>query len=135
MALLITDECINCGACEPACPNGAIWDPGDKWDMLKVSPAVDEQKSLAAGKKYNSKYFGIIETDQQMEPFSAKAHGADGEEFYFIVPDLCTECVGHFEEPQCAAVCPVDCCIVDPNREESEEELLGRKNRLYAAVE
>ncbi|MCL4106740.1 UNVERIFIED_CONTAM: hypothetical protein GTU68_048184 [Idotea baltica] len=80
MAIFITDECINCGACEPECPNNAIY---------------------------------------------------EGDEFYYIAPDKCTECKGFHDEPQCAAVCPVDCCLPDPDREETDEELLSRKARLH----
>jgi ferredoxin len=72
MALMITDECINCDVCEPECPNGAI---------------------------------------------------SQGEEIYVIDPAKCTECVGHYDESQCVAVCPVDCIVVDPNRTESQEQL------------
>jgi ferredoxin len=53
------------------------------------------------------------------------------DDFYYIVPDKCTECVGFHEEPQCAAVCPVDCCVPDPDRVESKELLLGRKEALH----
>ena len=53
-----------------------------------------------------------------------------GEEFYVIEPALCTECVGHFETSQCVEVCPVDCIIVDPERPESREELLGKYRSL-----
>lgn len=49
-----------------------------------------------------------------------------GEEIYEIDPNKCTECVGHFDEPQCAAVCPVDCCLWDLNNVETEEELLAK---------
>jgi len=52
-------------------------------------------------------------------------------DYYFIVPDKCTECVGFHEEPQCAAVCPVDCCVPDPNHVDSQEELLARKTALH----
>ncbi len=31
MAIMITDECINCGACEPECPNTAIYEGGANW--------------------------------------------------------------------------------------------------------
>lgn len=79
MALLITDECINCDVCEPECPNDAIY---------------------------------------------------QGEEIYEITPDLCTQCVGHHDEPQCQMVCPVDCIIVDENRIESPEELQAKYERL-----
>lgn len=75
MALLITDECINCDVCEPECPNGAIF---------------------------------------------------MGEEIYEIKPNLCTECVGHFDESQCTIVCPVECIILDPDRIESKDVLLAR---------
>jgi|TARA_B100000470_G_scaffold31283_2_gene20966 ferredoxin len=49
-----------------------------------------------------------------------------GEEIYEIDGDLCTECVGHFDEPQCVEVCPVDCCLPDPDRVETDEELLAK---------
>jgi ferredoxin len=75
MALIITDECINCDVCEPECPNNAIY---------------------------------------------------QGEEIYEIDPDKCTECVGHFEQPQCQEVCPVDCIPVDPQRIESKDTLMDK---------
>lgn len=80
MALKITDECINCDVCEPACPNEAI---------------------------------------------------SQGEEYYEINPDLCTECVGHFDEPQCQLVCPVECIPLDPDHEEAREELMAKYQRLH----
>ena len=49
-----------------------------------------------------------------------------GEEIYEIDGNLCTECVGHFDTPQCVEVCPVDCCLPDPDRVETEEELLAK---------
>jgi ferredoxin len=49
---------------------------------------------------------------------------------FYIVPDKCTECKGFHDEPQCAAVCPVDCCIPDPKHVETEEQLLARKEYL-----
>jgi len=75
MALIITDECINCDVCEPECPNNAIY---------------------------------------------------QGEDIYEIDPDKCTECVGHFEQPQCQEVCPVDCIPVDPQRIESKQQLMEK---------
>jgi ferredoxin len=51
-------------------------------------------------------------------------------DFFYIVPDKCTECVGFHDEPQCAAVCPVDCCIKDTKHEESQDELLKKKEYL-----
>jgi ferredoxin len=51
-----------------------------------------------------------------------------GKEIFEIDPNKCTECVGHFDEPQCVAVCPVDCCLPDPNNVETEEQLLAKLN-------
>lgn len=53
-----------------------------------------------------------------------------GEEIYIIDPDKCTECVGHYDEPQCQQVCPVDCILLDPNHEETQEELEAKYERL-----
>ena len=53
------------------------------------------------------------------------------EEVYFIVPDKCTECMGFHEEPQCAAVCPVDCCVPDENNVETENELLSKQKFMH----
>lgn len=72
MALIITDECINCDVCEPECPNDAI---------------------------------------------------SQGEEIYIIDSNLCTECVGHYDVPQCVEVCPVNCIISNPDRVETKEQL------------
>jgi len=79
MSLLIHDECINCDVCEPECPNNAI---------------------------------------------------TQGDEIYEIDPNLCTECVGHFGEPQCIEVCPVDCIVKDPDNEESEDVLKLKYQKL-----
>lgn len=72
MALMITDECINCDVCEPACPNQAI---------------------------------------------------SMGPEIYVIDPARCTECVGHFDEPQCVSLCPVACIPPHPGHVESPAQL------------
>ena len=79
MALMITDECINCDVCEPECPNNAIF---------------------------------------------------QGEEIYQIDPDKWTECVGHYDRPQCQEVCPVDCIPFDPALPETREQLHDRYLRL-----
>jgi ferredoxin len=79
MALKITEECINCDVCEPACPNTAIY---------------------------------------------------QGEMIYEIDPNKCTECVGHFDEPQCIVVCPVDCILKDEAHPETEEQLLAKYKLL-----
>jgi ferredoxin len=81
MALIITDECINCDVCEPECPNGAIY---------------------------------------------------QGDEIYEIDFNLCTECVGHYDTSQCVDVCPVDCIPLDPNHEETRDELLVKYKKLTA---
>ena len=59
------------------------------------------------------------------------AHPALSEDFYYIVADKCTECVGFHNEPQCATVCPVDCCIQDTENMESKEELQEKKTVLH----
>src|SRR5690554_1377169 len=79
MALMNTDECINCDVCEPECPNEAI-SPGD--------------------------------------------------EIYEIDPNKCTECVGHYDTPQCVEVCPVDCIPKDPDHVETEEQLMDKYHKL-----
>jgi ferredoxin len=81
MALMITDECINCDVCEPECPNEAI---------------------------------------------------SQGAETYVIDPARCTECVGHFDEPQCVVVCPVDCIPLNPAYPETKEALQLKYQRLMA---
>jgi ferredoxin len=80
MATYITDECINCGACEPECPNGAI---------------------------------------------------TEGDEIFQIDPNLCTECVGFHGDEACQTVCPVECCIPDPDMRENELQLLDRAKNLH----
>ena len=114
MAIMITDECINCGACEPECPNNAIYEGGIEWS-ISDGTGVKESYTLEDGSNV-----GAMEKQKPID-----------DDIYYIVPDKCTECVGFHEEPQCAAVCPVDCCVPDPDREESEGELLERKERLH----
>jgi len=80
MAYKITEECISCGVCEPECPNDAI---------------------------------------------------SEGDEYFEIDPERCTECVGFYDEPQCAAVCPVEACEPDPDNKETKEELMEKKKRLH----
>ncbi len=106
MALMITDECINCGACEPECPNTAIYEGGAEWTYGDVSGTDDPTPNGTTG------FFS--------------------EDHFYIVPDKCTECKGFHDEPQCAAVCPVDCCVPDPEHQETEEDLLAKKDKLDA---
>ena len=115
MAIIITDECINCGACEPECPNTAIYEGGIEW-AIEEGTTVKGLYILEGGEE--------VAAQAKQDPVS--------DDFYFIVPDKCTECKGFHDEPQCAAVCPVDCCVPDPDREESEETLLARQSRLHA---
>jgi ferredoxin len=56
---------------------------------------------------------------------------SEGKEIYVINPDLCTECVGFFEEPQCVSVCPINAIVSDPAHKESKEELLEKKKRIH----
>ncbi len=58
--------------------------------------------------------------------------GGFSDEFFYIATDKCTECKGFNDEPACAAVCPVDCCVEDEDNEESEDELLAKKDKLHA---
>lgn len=114
MAIIITDECINCGACEPECPNNAIYEGGVEWAMVDGT-TLKGTYILEDGQE--------VPTTERQKPIS--------DEYYYIVPEKCTECMGFHEEPQCAAVCPVDCCVPDPDRQESEAILLERKERLH----
>jgi ferredoxin len=114
MAIMITDECINCGACEPECPNHAIYEGGVEWAMIDGAN-ISGPIVLMDG--------NTVDATQKFAPIS--------EDYYYIVPDKCTECVGFHEEPQCAAVCPVDCCVPDPDHVESKEELLGKKEKMH----
>lgn len=114
MAIIITDECINCGACEPECPNNAIYEGGDEW-RVSDGTTVSGDFKLRNG---NS-----VDADATQEPVSL--------DYYYIVPDKCTECKGFHDEPQCAAVCPVDCCVDDENVRETEAELLAKKDKLH----
>ena len=114
MAIIITDECINCGACEPECPNTAIYEGADEW-RYSDGTSLTGDVVLPDGKAVNA--------DDVQDPIS--------DEIYYIAPDKCTECMGFHEEPQCAAVCPVDCCIPDDDRVESEDTLLGKQKFMH----
>jgi ferredoxin len=114
MAIKITEECINCGACEPECPNNAIYEGGSEWRFADGTGI----KGMFTGKT------GITaDADAAQTPISM--------DLYYIVPDKCTECVGFHDEPQCAAVCPVDCCVDDENWRESKEDLLEQKASMH----
>ena len=70
MAIKITDDCINCGACKPECPNNAIYEPDNLWKMSEgtsLSGLVNMPKS------------GTIDSDKENDPIS--------DDFYFIVTD------------------------------------------------
>ena len=56
---------------------------------------------------------------------------SEGEEIFIIDPGKCTECVGHYDTQQCADVCPVDCCVPDPDHKESRDELLAKFKKLH----
>jgi ferredoxin len=115
MAIIITDECINCGACEPECPNHAIYEGGAEW---KYSDGTGLR--------------GIINPLNQTVEVDADGNNIPvSMDVYFIVSDKCTECVGFHDEPQCAAVCPVDCCVDDPDHRESKEHLLAKKEFMH----
>lgn len=113
MAIIITDECINCGACEPECPNTAIYEGGIEWDWAGGTSLSEVE--LEDGTQ--------VDANAPQEPVH--------DDLYYIVPGKCTECNGFHEEPQCAAVCPVDCCVDDPDYVETEDELLAKKAWLH----
>ena len=114
MAIIITDECINCGACEPECPNNAIYEGAVDW---KASDGTSLKGTVT------------LKSGLTMDANAPKRPVSD--DVYYIVPDKCTECKGFHEEPQCAAVCPVDCCVPDDNHVETDAELLGKKAFLH----
>ena len=114
MAIYITDDCINCDACEAECPNKAIYAGGEMWSIGEGTD-VTESFTLKDGT--------VVDAFEEREAIS--------DEFFYIVADKCTECVGFHDEPQCAAVCPVDCCVPDPNNEETEEELEAKQALLH----
>src|SRR5262245_34368312 len=96
MATMITSECIHCGACEPECPNTAIYQGGVQWQAPNGS-----------------------------------MHDAISNDIFYIVPEKCTECVGFHDHEACAAVCPVDCCVPNPQIPETHEVLLQRARDLH----
>jgi len=114
MAIKITDDCIICGACEPECPNNAIYEPSEGW-------------SYSQGTKLSGKV--VLPNGKEVDA-DVKNKTVD-DELYFIITDKCTECIGFHDEPQCAAVCPVDCCVPDDDNVETEEELLAKKAFMH----
>jgi ferredoxin len=114
MALKINEECIVCNACLPECPNNAIYEPGVEW-------------TIADGT-------GLKGAFTLLDGTTIDVHGSNvplSNDLYYIVPNKCTECQGFHEEPQCAAVCPVDACVPDEKYQETVEELLAKKDRLH----
>lgn len=114
MAIKITDECINCGACEPECPNNAIYEGGAEW---RFSDGTSLKGGVTGYSGFNA------DADDAQEPVDM--------DVYYIVTDKCTECVGFHDEPQCAAVCPVDCCVPDEDNPHTEDENLKKKEMLH----
>ena len=114
MATMITGDCINCGACEPECPNNAIYEGGVEW-AISDGTSVKGTYVLMDGT--------IVDAEQRITPIAL--------DIYYITPNKCTECQGFHEEPQCAAVCPVDCCVPDEMYRETVDELLAKKEKLH----
>lgn len=115
MAIKITEECINCGACEPECPNNAIYEGGAEWAIadgttVTGSFVLNDGTIVGADER-----FAVVSTDT-----------------YYITPNKCTECQGFHEEPQCVSVCPVDCCVPDEDYVETTDQLLAKKELLHA---
>lgn len=67
------------------------------------------------------------------EPECPNGALSQGEDIYVIDPEKCTECVGHFDSPQCKEVCPVDCIVADPAHVESREQLRAKFESLMTA--
>lgn len=115
MAIKITEDCINCGACEPECPNHAIYEGGVEW-------------TIADGTHVSGTYVlmdgTVVEANQSMPAIATDT--------YYITPHKCTECQGFHEEPQCASVCPVDCCVPDEAYQETVDQLMAKKELLHA---
>ncbi|MCP4602136.1 MAG: YfhL family 4Fe-4S dicluster ferredoxin [Proteobacteria bacterium] len=86
MSLYITEDCINCGACDETCPTGAITE--DSEQVIRI-----------------------------------------------IDPDRCTECVGFYDRTMCQVECPVECCLLDPERRETGDDLLEKARKLYPEYE
>ena len=114
MAIKITDECINGGACEPECPNNAIYEGGAEWRFSDGTSVKGEFTGFSGF---------TADADAAQEPQEM--------DVYYIVTDKCTECKGFHDEPQCAAVCPVDCCVDDEDNVHTEEENLQKKASLH----
>ena len=117
MAIIITDDCIHCGACLPECPNTAIYEDGEQWAYADGTELKEIE--LEDG--------STIDAETKFDPITGGAYGADGNEYFYIVSTKCTECTGFHEEPACALVCPVDCCIPDPDYEETTDELDAKR--------
>ena len=114
MAIKITDECINCGACEPECPNNAIYEGAVDWKLSEGTGLT-----------------GMVVTKSGLSIDADTPQKHISDDIYYIVADKCTECKGFHEEPQCAAVCPVDCCVPDDAHVETDEELIAKKDFLH----
>ena len=114
MTIKITDDCINCGAWEPEYANNAIYEGGVEW-ALSDGTSVKGVFTLMDGSS--------MDANQKNEPVSVDT--------YYIVTNKCTECQGFHEEPQCAAVCPVDCCVPDEMYQETVDELIEKKDKLH----
>jgi ferredoxin len=114
MAIKITDDCIVCNACLPECPNTAIYEPGVEWVMAEGTSIKGE---------FQLKNGNIVDAKAKQAPID--------NDYYYIVPDKCTECQGFHEEPQCAYVCPVDACVPDEIYVETIAELREKKEKLH----
>ena len=95
MSLMISEDCIDCGACEPECPNTAIYPGGEEYEL-------------------NGDKFPALSQD-----------------YYYVVTEKCTECVGFHDSAQCISVCPADCCVKDPNHAEARDALLVKVRALH----
>ena len=104
MAYTITEDCTNCGACEPECPNSAIYESGITWKYSDGTSLKGLTQNLNGDQ---------IDADIDNPHLSG--------EWYYIVEDKCTDCKGLNDEPNCASVCPMD--AIQLTKEESNIDL------------
>jgi len=98
----ITDECISCDACVPECPNNAIYPGGEPYTLSEGTNLTDSTE-----------------------------HDALSDDYYYVVPAKCTQCVGFHDEPACISVCPTEAIVIDEDNPETQEELQNKYNTLH----
>jgi len=114
MSLMITEDCISCAACVTDCPNHAIYEPGVAWRF--------SDGTLLKG-MFTSRSGLTVDADEDQPALS--------DDVYYVVADKCTECEGFYDEPKCVSLCPIDCCVEDPDHHETKDDLQAKKLILH----